>query len=123
MPANVNKVIINVKSIKESKHCTIPETPSDCCLIQMHLGGFLIEPLSPEKCRLSFMVNIDPQMGLPSLLNWFAGKLIHLLLSRMRTASKFGPDSEYAKRIKNNPKTYEFINQRIANLWKNVEIS
>jgi len=119
------QLIINVKSIRESKHCKLPSTPSDCCLIQMHLGGFLVEPISREKCRLSFMVNVDPQMDYisPWILNWFAGKLIHLLLSRMRTASKFGPDSEYAKRIKMNPVIYEFINQRVEDLWRSLEHS
>jgi len=118
------QLIINVKSIKESKHCKLPETPSDCCLIQMHLGGFLIEPITRQKCRLSFMVNVDPQMEYisPWLLNWFAGKLIHLLLSRMGSASKFGSDSEYAKRIKNNPVIYEFIRQRAEELWRGLEM-
>jgi len=115
-----NQLIINIKSIRESKHCTLPETPADACLIQMYLGGFLIEPLTRDKSRVSFIVNVDPQMDYisPYLLNWFAGKLIHLLLSRMRSYANFGSDSEYAKRIKSNPAVYAYVQQRLEQLFQ-----
>jgi hypothetical protein len=115
-----NQLIVNVKSIESSPVMELPPTPSGAVKVIMHFGGFLLEPVTRKRSKISFIVNVDPKISVVpmQLINWMSGQLIHVILNRMREAVNFGPDSEYAQRVQSNPAVYDYIKSRLEDFWR-----
>src|SRR5699024_9321235 len=56
------RVLINIRSLDQSSpHYSVTEGNVPC---HMHLGGFLLEPVTPTKTKISFFSNVDPQLAI-----------------------------------------------------------
>ncbi|CUG06883.1 Hypothetical protein, putative, partial [Bodo saltans] len=60
------RVIITSRSVADSEklHSNIRRPPvgKKCTRISVEKGGFLLEALSPNSCRISFIMNVDPEI-------------------------------------------------------------
>lgn len=115
------KIVIVAKSIDPEKdyvpiECNIPTPNSKCVTAILTCGGFVLEPLPGGRTKVSFVMNIDPKLkAVPtSLINWFSGKLIWVLLKNLGSAcvksEKKG--SPYIARREEQKDLYEYFRQR-----------
>ncbi|KEG10795.1 hypothetical protein DQ04_03291120 [Trypanosoma grayi] len=93
-----------------------PPEPSACVRLEMQCGGFLVEAVSPVKCRVSFIVNVDPKLPHAPMwaVNWASGKLVWAILHEIsKTAKQSDNDkSKYAERRRQRPDVYEYLQER-----------
>eukprot|EP00388_Colpodella_angusta_P026533 GDKK01006076.1.p1 GENE.GDKK01006076.1~~GDKK01006076.1.p1 ORF type:complete len:184 (-),score=7.53 GDKK01006076.1:162-713(-) len=115
------KIVIVAKSIDPAKdfvpiECHIPAPNSKCVTATLTCGGFVLEPLQGGRTKVSFVMNIDPKLKVvpTSLINWFSGKLIWVLLKNLGSAGvkseKKG--SPYIARREEQKELYEYFRQR-----------
>lgn len=82
----------------------------------MPLGGFLVKLLGQDKVAVTLMFNLDMNLNMsPSMINFFSGKLIHVLLGRIQSASR---NRMYDARIAANPAVYAYIGETLRLHWK-----
>jgi hypothetical protein len=119
------RVIITSRSIADDEplHSNIRRPPvgKKCTRIAVEKGGFLLEALSPTTCRVSFIMNVDPQIPhVPTwLVNWVSGKMIWVLLHQMDKAAKRAgkKKSKYTDRRHNRPDIYEHLQRRAVEVY------
>lgn len=90
-------ILVNVRSVDEYPGVDIPPCPSSMVRAEVLFGGFLIEPLSRNSCRLQFMTNVDAKLPvIPyAMQNFFQGKIIHVIVSSIeKMATSFHPDAD-----------------------------
>ena len=93
----------------------IPKCPNNRVRVDVFLGGLLFERLTENETKICCVWNCDPKMNVPTkIINWCAGTFAASLISCIVEAAKFDEDSEYAKRIRNNPKFYGSIKEKLA---------
>jgi len=86
-------------------------------------SGLMLEPLppveagGPTRTRATLVGHMEPKMYMPGwLVKWFLGTVspyIHRQVAKM-LSERFGPDSEYTKRIQANPDLYAVIEKRVS---------
>ena len=124
-----SKVIIVLKTIDEHPLVDIPPPASGIVRCDIHVGGFLIEPLARGRSRFRMMSNVDPKVSyLPkSMLNWFTQKLIHYIVVFIgQVASKAKADDpeeddDYDRAIQSNRPVYGFIEEMIRSYFEQHE--
>jgi hypothetical protein len=119
------RVVITSRSIRDDEelHVNIRRPPvgKKCTRISVEVGGFLLEALSPTSCRVSFIMNVDPQIPhVPIwLVNWVSGKMIWVLLHQMDKAAKRAgkKKSKYTERRHKRPDIYEHLFERAIEVY------
>jgi len=111
-------ILVFAQSITEHPLYTIPQTPQGKSRIYMIQAGFYFKCLENGKVKLVIVAQVDP--GVPYvpqfLLNFISGKAMHLLPQELVKAANFDEDSEYAERIRNNPKLYDRARAVVSSL-------
>jgi START domain len=106
------KIAIFLRSIEnEAERPDIKAPKTSAVRARIIRGGFVILPRSHDECMFHFMYNADAQVPvLPYwLINFFVGKVIHVMLGFIAKAAKFDDDSEYAERVRKNPEVYGYV--------------
>eukprot|EP01083_Nonionella_stella_P225068 800560_1 len=104
------KILVYFDSRDDHSLINIPKCPSGRCRVDVFLGGFYFERLTKNKTKITVVWNCDPKMGVPvTITNWFAGTFAGALVGQIVKAAKFDENSEYYKRIQNNPEFYGLI--------------
>lgn len=122
---NRKRVIITSRSVSDDEqlHPNIQRPPvgKKCTRISVEVGGFMLEALSPTVCKVSFIMNVDPQIPhVPLwLVNWVSGKMIWVLLHQMDKAAKRAgkKKSKYTDRRHNRPDIYEHLQRRAVEVY------
>lgn len=119
------RVVITSRSIADDEelHSSIRRPPvgKKCTRIKVEVGGFLLEALDPSTCRVSFIMNVDPEIpAVPTfLVNWVSGKMIWVLLHQMDKAAKRAGKrkSKYTERRANRPDIYQHLMRRAVEVY------
>ena len=89
--------------------------------ISVDFGGFVIDALTPTTCRVSFIMNVDPQIpAVPTaLVNWVSRKMIWVLLWQMGNAAKEASKGKgkYAERRTSRPDIYLHFRERAKTVF------
>lgn len=120
-----NKVIICATSVDEREKlpsCVTYMPPKKGNVVALlRRGGFVLEAISQWQTKVSFVMNVDPQLkSIPMpLINWVSGKMIWVLLHQMEKAAREGnkKDSKYAIRRRTRPELYGYLAQRALNVF------
>jgi hypothetical protein len=124
----VNKrVVIVAKSVQESDVLPAavrrPPVTRGNVRADLKVGGFLIQLIGETKCKVSFIMNVDPHLHYvpPSLINFVSGRLMWVLLRQMASAAKKSqdPKSKYRERMNGSAKEiYEYFFSRHREVMK-----
>jgi len=85
-------------------------------LADVKWGGFRIrKDDEAKKTTISMLANVDPKLEVvsPALLNFIAARLFHYMLVFLNKAASFSKESKYARRIKERPEIYKYIQSQI----------
>lgn len=120
------RVIIYARSVKDGEQMPpmvrIPGVTKGNVRADLNIGGFLIELLTPERCLVSFILNINPNLSAipPGLMNFVSGRLMWVLLHEMQKAAVRSrkPDGAYAERRKQHKQIYAYFEARAQEIIK-----
>jgi hypothetical protein len=97
-----------------------PEPKKGIVRMEIIRGGWIFEALSPNTVKVSFIMNVDPKMKVPtSVLNFVAGRTMWVLAHQLEKAAKKAgkPTGVYAERRAGDKKViYDTLIERIAKI-------
>ncbi|ORC91076.1 uncharacterized protein TM35_000075000 [Trypanosoma theileri] len=119
------RVIIVSRSLCENRSLPpwvqLPK-PNPYVRLEVEYGGFVVEALDPSRCRISFIINLDPKLPHAPmwLVNWASGKLVRGILREISRAAKQAESekSKYAERRRQRPDIYTYLQERFCEVNK-----
>jgi hypothetical protein len=115
------KVVIVARGLEEDECLAdgrpVPKVQKGNVRCGMQCCGFIVEGISPDTTKVTFMMNIDPRIpNIPRwLINWTSGKMMSVLLSQMSKAAEksLDPKSKYAIRRQERKEVYDYMQKMV----------
>eukprot|EP01100_Stratorugosa_tubuloviscum_P004198 TRINITY_DN2040_c0_g1_i3.p1 TRINITY_DN2040_c0_g1~~TRINITY_DN2040_c0_g1_i3.p1 ORF type:complete len:402 (+),score=153.42 TRINITY_DN2040_c0_g1_i3:180-1208(+) len=123
------QVVIVVHSVDQLEGFVIPEegfkiapdgTKTKHGGVRLSLrGGFLMEPISPIRTKLTLLLTIEPKITwIPSsLINWGMKQFAHYGFTLLGKQAKNIAGTQYEQRIREKPALYHDLSNRLENYF------
>jgi len=112
-------VLVFARSVDTHPQAEIPDAGNNT-RVNMIQAGFYFKALGGNKVQIVIVAQLDPGVMVPQfMINWISGKVMHMIPDGLAQAADFDDDSEYAERVRENPKLYD----RIRAILEELEVT